>query len=76
MVRYRPGVTDAQFEAAVAKAVQPGTVSDSGTFTSVVDSLRSTAGVLANGLLVFAPSPRSSGSCCSPRCWRATRNGE
>jgi predicted lysophospholipase L1 biosynthesis ABC-type transport system permease subunit len=54
MVRYRPGVTDAQFEAAVAKAVKPGTVSDSGTFTSVVDSLRSTAGVLANGLLVFA----------------------
>jgi predicted lysophospholipase L1 biosynthesis ABC-type transport system permease subunit len=54
MVRYRPGTTDAQFDAAVAKAVPRGAVVDSGTFTSVVDALRSTAGVLANGLLVFA----------------------
>jgi hypothetical protein len=54
MVRYRPGVTDAQFEAAVTRAVPRDAITDTGTFTSVLDALRSTAGVLANGLLVFA----------------------
>ena len=55
MVRYRAGVTDEQFEAALHKTV-PGAdaITDFGTFTSVSDALRSTAGVLANGLLVFA----------------------
>jgi FtsX-like permease family len=55
MVRYRAGVTDEQFEAALHKTA-PGddAITDSGTFTSVSDALRSTAGVLANGLLVFA----------------------
>jgi hypothetical protein len=54
MVRYRPGVTDAQFEAEVEKLVPRESITDSGTFTSIIDALRSTAGVLANGLLVFA----------------------
>ena len=54
MVRYRPGVTDAQFDAAVARAVPRNAVQDSGTFTSVADALHSSVGVLANGLLVFA----------------------
>jgi hypothetical protein len=54
MVRYRPGVTDAKFEAAATKAVPANSITDRGTFTSVIDALRSTAGVLANGLLAFA----------------------
>ena len=54
MVRYRPGVTDAQFEAAVTRVVPRAAITDTGTFTSVVDALRSTAGALANGLLAFA----------------------
>ncbi len=54
MVRYRPGITDVQFEAAVTKAVPGDAITDRNTFTSVIDALRSTAGVLANGLLVFA----------------------
>ncbi len=54
MVRYRSGVTDAQFDAAVARVLPRTAISDSGTFTSTVDALRSSAGVLANGLLVFA----------------------
>ena len=55
MVRYRPGVSDAQFEAALATTRCRTThIDDFGTFTSVIDALRSTAGVLANGLLLFA----------------------
>ena len=54
MVRYRPGVTDSRFESAVTKVVPHDSITDSGTFTSIIDALRSTAGVLANGLLVFA----------------------
>ncbi len=54
MVRYRPGVSDAQFEAALRRALPNDAIDDFGTFTSVIDALRSTAGVLANGLLLFA----------------------
>ena len=54
MVRYRPGVGDAQFDAAVARVLPRGAVSDSGSFTARADALQSTAGVLANGLLAFA----------------------
>jgi hypothetical protein len=54
MVRYRPGVTDAQFDAAVAKVIPRNFVTDSGSFTAIADALRSSTGVLANGLLVFA----------------------
>ena len=53
-VRYRPGVTDERFEAALSRAVPREQVSDIGTFTAIVDALHSTVGVLANGLLVFS----------------------
>ncbi len=54
MLRYRPGVSDTQFEAALSKVVPSSDITDSNTFTSVIAPLRSTAGVLANGLVVFA----------------------
>ncbi len=54
MVRYRTGVTEAQFDASVGKVAPRTAITDTGTFTSIIDALRSTAGVLANGLLVFA----------------------
>ncbi|MFN8034318.1 MAG: FtsX-like permease family protein [Acidimicrobiia bacterium] len=53
-VRFRPGVTPPEFEDAVARVVPPTAISDVSGSAPTVDGLRSTVGVLANGLLVFA----------------------
>jgi hypothetical protein len=54
IVRYRPGVTDEQFEAALAKVVGIESLPDFTHSSSTIDALDATAGTLATGLLVFA----------------------
>jgi len=54
-VRLRSGVTQRQFENAVARSIPKDTILDlSDATASVTDAVQSTVGVLANGLLVFA----------------------
>ena len=75
MVRYRPGVTDAQFEAAVAGAV-PGDARHRLGHVHVGRSTRSVRRRACSRTVCSCSrsSPRWSGSCCCRRCWRATRN--
>ncbi|HVJ95731.1 MAG TPA: FtsX-like permease family protein, partial [Acidimicrobiia bacterium] len=54
IVRYRPGVTDEQFEAALAKVVGINSLPDFTHSSSTIDALESTARTLATGLLAFA----------------------
>jgi hypothetical protein len=53
VARYRPGVTDQQFEAVLEQHLGLDALQDSTYSSSTIDALEATAGTLANGLLVF-----------------------
>ncbi len=54
VVRYASGVTDADFEAAVAAVVDRDEIPDLDPSSAVIGTLSTTAGVLANALTLFA----------------------
>src|SRR5262249_32692399 len=54
IVRYRPSVTDEQFESALAKVVGVNSLPDFTHSSSTLDALQSTARTLATALLVVA----------------------
>jgi hypothetical protein len=53
-VRVRPGTTLEEFEDAAGRVVPRESIEDLSTSAPVIDGLRSTVGVLANGLVAFA----------------------